>query len=594
MSPGAKRSAAFGAGLMLAATALAAVPAAAQDEDVPQGGTIVVGEWQQATQLNTFMSNALRDQEAAWIISRPLVTIDNDGRYIPEFLTEVPTVENGLVVLDEDGDGFTVKLNMKEGLKWSDGTPFTLHDFKALYDWALGVNIDGSAGCVYCLSFVPIIDPSLEGEARYAPENQYVESITVSDDGLSGEIRFRKNYSAFINGLLFQPLIAPHYWAEVPVDEIATRAVPGSDTLLEIPTNGPFVVSAASADGIDFVPSPHWTADSGPNLDELRLRFFGDKDGMFAAFLNGEIDLTLNTTLADVATLQTVDPSIGHAQTDQGWLYEHLDFNTERAEKGLGDPAVRRALRMALDKGALLDVLFPGAGLEPACSISPPNLWYAADVECAPYDPDAAAAALDELGWIFDPDAGTRVKDGTEMRFRMCTSSGNPLRLTTLGRIAQDLNAIGVATDIQTESIPVYFGSWEETTAETDCNIYRGTFDISLYTSQVTGDPYSDYYFNYHSSQPATEANPGGVAITRIADPELDQLLDAIGAQVDPEAVRAAAAAVVVKIDELANEIPLYYRPEPLGVSSHLGGFDQGNPSTATKLWDVENWYFVP
>ena len=312
---------------------------------------------------------------------------------------------------------------------------------------------------------------------------------------------------------------------------------------------------------------------------------------MFTAFLNGEIDLTLNTTPADTAALQVVDPSRGIVQVDVGWLYEHLDFNTERTDLGLDDPAVRQALRMAIDKQGLIDVLFPGAGLTPACAITPPNLWYAQVLECAPYDPEAAGAALDELGWVVDPEQGTRVNGDRVMRFQMCTSSGNPTRLTTLGRISQDLGAIGVATNIQTEDSTIYFGSWDQTSADTDCNIYRGTFDLSLYTSQLTGDPYSDWYFSYHSSQPATEANPGGVNVSRIADEELDAALDAVGGEITPEGVIETTEGVITRIDELANEVPLYYRPEPLGISVRLGGFGKGNPSTATKLWDVENWF---
>jgi ABC-type transport system substrate-binding protein len=173
----------------------------------------------------------------------------------------------------------------------------------------------------------------------------------------------------------------------------------------------------------------------------------------------------------------------------------------------------------------------------------------------------------------------------------MCTSSGNPTRLTTLGRISEDFGRIGVATNIQTEDSTIYFGSWEETSPETECNIYRGTFDVSLYAGQLTGDPYSDWYFNYHSTQPASDENPGGVAITRIADEELDAALVALGGEITPEGVLEATAAVVERVDELANEIPLYYRPEPLGISTRLGGFGKGNPSTATKLWDVENWF---
>ena len=80
------------------------------------------------------------------------------------------------------------------------------------------------------------------------------------------------------------------------------------------------------------------------------------------------------------------------------------------------------------------------------------------------------------------------------MRIRMCTSSGNPTRLTTLGRISQDWGSHRCGRDIQTEDPAVYFGSWDETTSETDCNIYRGTFDVALYTDQLSPDPYGDWF----------------------------------------------------------------------------------------------------
>ena len=147
---------------------------------------------------------------------------------------------------------------------------------------------------------------------------------------------------------------------------------------------------------------------------------------MFTAFLAGDLDLTLNTTLADVAALQTVDPSIGRTIVDTGWQYEHLDFNFERSNLGLDDPNVRRALAMAIDKQTLLDVLFPGAGLTPACSIAPPAQWYATEIECDPYDPAAAAALLDEAGWTVDPDTGARVQG----RQRPCASTPAPAPAT--------------------------------------------------------------------------------------------------------------------------------------------------------------------
>ena len=592
MTPWSRRSLAFGATLMLAATAVMAAPAAAQDGDAPQGGTIVVGEWQAAEQLNGFLTNALKDFEAIRPATRPLAGVNDQGEFVPELLAEFPSAENGGIVPDEDGEGFTMNLVLQEGLAWSDGTPFTLHDYKWNYDWAVSTGASGQVGCPYCSQLAPLRDPTLTGEALWAPENQRVDSFEVSEDGLTAAIHFAEDFAGWITMLTEIHLIAPHYWADVPVEEIATRSVVGSDTLLEIPTNGPFRIVAASAEGVDYEPNEHWAADSGPNLEQLRLRFFGSKEGMFTAFLNGEIDLTLNTTLADVAALQSVDPSIGRAIVDTGWQYEHLDFNHERTELGLDDPVVRRALAMAIDKQALLDVLFPGAGLEPACSPAPPAQWYAVEIECDPYDPEMAAALLDEAGWVADPALGTRVKDGDQMRIHMCTSSGNPVRLTTLGRIAQDWLTIGVAADIETSND--IFNPWDLTTAETECNIYRGTFDVSLYTDQLSPDPYSDWFGKYHSTQVGTDENPGGINIPRVRDENLDALISELGSSMTEEEIVETAAAVQQYVVDQSIEAALYYRPEPSGIGNHLGGFEKKNPSTATSLWDAENWWFIP
>jgi peptide/nickel transport system substrate-binding protein len=595
MSQATRRSFAFGAAMMLAVTALTATPVGAQDGDVPQGGTIVVGEWQRATQLNPYLSNALRDVEGARPAMRTLGAVNDEGEFVPELLAEFPTLDNGGVVPDEDGAGFTLNLVLQDGLGWSDGTPLTLHDYKWDYDWASMVGASGEVACPYCAQLVPLKDPSITGAEGWDPSNQRVDSFEVSEDGLTAAIHFEENFAGWITMITEIYLISPSFWSEVAIEDIATAASIDSPLLLDMPTSGPFKILAASSEGIDYGPNEFWAADSGPNLDQLRMRYFGSKDGMFAAFLNGEIDLTLNTTLADVAALQSVSPDVGRAIVDTGWQYEHVTFNHEASDVGLDDANVRRALAMAIDKRALLDVLFPGAGLEPACSNAPPAQWYAAEgIVCDAYDPEGAAALLDEAGWTVDPDLGIRAKDGNAMRIRMCTSSGNPVRLTTLGRISQDWGAISVGADIQTETPAVYFGSYDETTSETDCNIYRGTFDVALYTDQLSPDPFSDWYTSYHSSQPATDEFPSGLNILRVADSVLDDLVDKLGEQMTEEGIKDVAAEISAYLVSISGEVALYYRPEPSGIGNHLGGFEEKNPSTATSLWDVENWYFIP
>ena len=41
---------------------------------------------------------------------------------------------------------------------------------------------------------------------------------------------------------------------------------------------------------------------------------------------------------------------------------------------------------------------------------------------------------------------------------------------------------------------------------------------------------------------------------------------------------------------ENAAEIPLYYRNSTRGVSTRLQNFDK-NPSTASDIWNIEDWF---
>ena len=224
---------------------------------------------------------------------------------------------------------------------------------------------------------MPILDATLgdpkktgdptDFEAKYGADNQYISKIDVSADGLTATITWKKNYGGW-QGWLTEQLIAPQYWNDIAMDQVDKVATIGNPDLAKIPVNGPFVITGASADGIDYAPNPNWHATDPSPLDALRLRFFGSKDGLITSFLNGEVDLALNMTQADFPAVAGVDPSIGKAILDQVYQYEHVDIQNLHKDKGLDDVNVRKAIALAIDKQAILKVLFPGADLTPACS----------------------------------------------------------------------------------------------------------------------------------------------------------------------------------------------------------------------------------
>lgn len=578
-----------------------------------EGGSLIFAEWQPVSQLNPLFTTAFSAFESLFPALRGMLTIDETGTWVADLATDVPSAANqGLVVnpaapadcITADaptGDCFTLVIHLKPDLKWSDGKPLTMNDLKATYDWAAKVGEVG-AGCSGCASTVPLLDPSIEDlAAKFAPDNRYIKDITVSDDGLTATVTWQKNYAGWLGWASFVPLQGE--WLATVTPENAPSSMPVGPGIEKVPWSGPFMITAASTDGIDYKKNPNWNASNPAHLDELHEKFYASKDGMITDFLSGGIDLAFDMTQADFPAIQAVSPDVGKATLDSAWQYEHFDLMTAGgsrlggtvAKHGLDDVEVRTAIAMAVDKEDLVNVLFPGMGVEPACSVAPPGTpWRAEGIECAPYDPPGAMAKLDAAGWVVDDLTGLRTKGEDTLKLQLCTTAGNPTRLTQLSKLNQYLSAIGIPSDVSTaDATSVVFAGWANTTDDTNCSIYRGTYDIADYAYILGGDLYSNYYYTYHSKQIPSDKSPDGSNDTRLAVPEMDAALDGLGVEVDPAKQNAFATTVQQTIATQNNEIPIYYRAETTGVGVHVGGWGIYNPSSVGPTWHVEDWFFI-
>ena len=350
--------------------------------------------------------------------------------------------------------------------------------------------------------------------------------MDVSSDGLSMTVVWKKNYAGWL-GWLANPILPQHYFASLPIDQTLTQSMPVGPGIEKVPWSGPFVITDASSDGIDYARNTNYKGrDHQAYLDTLRFKFYGSKDGEIAAFLNGEVDLAFDLLQPDYPAIQGVDPSIGTAELDPAWQYEHFDLNNADSANGLDDVNVRKAIAMAVDKQDLINVLFPGQTLTPACSPAPPGTWWRIETTCPAFDVAASGAALDAAGWTLDEN-GIRAKGGDtskEMRMQLCTTSGNPTRLTELSKLSSYLSAVGIPSDISTaDASSVVFAGWADTTPTTQCSIYRGTYSIADFAYVLGGDLYSNYYYTYASSQIPSDKNPNGSNDTRIQRPRNGQ-----------------------------------------------------------------------
>jgi peptide/nickel transport system substrate-binding protein len=562
-------------------------PAATQDPNDPEGlllnytyeptegvagGSAIVGDWQAVANLNTYYDNAFTTTQVLASTMLGLWEASASGHWKPELAAKMPRFSDGSI--REVGEGFEVDLELRPGLKWSDGTPLTLEDLKYTWEW--------------------IMDPAQTGLVSGTTGWEDITDITVAADGLTATVAFSKPYAGFY-GLLASFIVPKHYFETIPVAEAATLSMPVTPDIAKVPTSGPFMFDTASATAIVVKKNPNYVGGffgQGAYLDQVTFNFYADKNGEITDFLAGNVDAALDMIAADYAAIEGVDPAIGRAILEPAWQYEHLDMNQgPNGHPMLKELDVRKAFSQAIDKDDLFAALFPGYPVpeQAACSPAPPGTyWRDETIECAPFDVAAANALLDGAGWVDSNGDGTRDKDGTEAVLKACTLSGVPVRQLTLEKIAGYFTAIGVQVDVNLTDI--LFDGWNDTTEESDCNIYRGTYDLALFAWVFTFDLFGNYYYSYHTDQwPDEEPHDGGNT-SRFSNPEMDAALDALAVEITTEAqIEAVRTVQQIYVDNVA-EIPLYYRNETRGVSTRLQNFEK-NPTTSSDIWNIEDWW---
>src|ERR1019366_9434378 len=512
------------------------------------GGTIVMGEWQPPDNLNPFYSNAFTTVEAVSPAMRGLVTITSDGKYIPDLAASIPTVANGGVVIS--GTTYTVAVGVKPGLQWSDGTPLTMNDWKATWTF---VTDPAQSGCVLCAIGYPDIS-----------------SVDVSSDGLTATLHFKDLFPGWL-ALLGNTFFQQKWLGTLKVAD-AAKSMPVSSAIASVPFNGPFTITNASKTEIDYAPNPNWKAGvdmavGGAThpayLAGLKFSFFTSKDGEIAAFKSGAIDLAFDLQTADYATVSTTDPSVGSATLVPAWEYEHLDLNndpTKARGNGLWLPDVRKAIAMAVNKPDMIAAIFPGANVTPGCSPTPPGLWFAKAETCPAFDVAGANPLLDPIMPV-GSDGNRQLTAGKDVNLELCTTAGNPTRLTELQKLQTYLQAIHIKSTVKTaDAGSVVFAGWADTKPDTDCSLYRGNYDIGDFAYVLSADPYGDYFLTYNTSAWPEKGDHNGGNDTRFSDPAMDAALANLANDADMSKQSADAGAVQDAYVGGTPEIALYYR----------------------------------
>jgi peptide/nickel transport system substrate-binding protein len=239
------------------------------------------------------------------------------------------------------------------------------------------------------------------------------------------------------------------------------------------------------------------------------------------------------------------------------------------------DPAVRRAVATAIDRGKVLQVAADGRG-SVADEFVPSTSWaFVKDVPRYVFSASEAAALLDAAGWIDHDGDGVRDKGGVALRWSVATSD-EPARLAAARQIADDLGNVGMKVDVR--SVPF--------TVLVDRVARQRDFDALLVGITVGNDP--DPYPFFHTSQ----ASDPGDNFSGYSTLPTDRLLEQARRAADQTKRRELFAQVW---NAIATDVPvvfLYFTDYLYVQSRALHGFRVAPVNDPPqRFWNVEDWY---
>lgn len=501
-----------------------------------KGGTAVEALLGQASVLNPLFeaNDTARDVDS--LIYQGLTTVDSRQDTV------------GLLASDwaVSPDHMTYTFDIRGGVKWGDGEPFTRDD--VLFTFHV-----------------------LQDLEYQEPSGAFWRDVGVAPGGPGQVVFSLKAPSASFPLALRIGIIPKHVYAGMAPAQIAASPYSGVRAF----GTGPFKVAAITPLAITLDRNPY--ANPQPYLDHLVLRTYPAADPQMAiqAVLSGAADLVGGLEPQEVDALQ------GHADVEivESRLFTNsfASFNPEGDGKlFFGDATVRQALSEAIDRQRLINDVLAGKG-DPDPTPIPTADWAysAAAGSVHPYDPVAAAKALDAAGWVIDPASKLRVKNGNQFKVTMVAADSYP-NLQIAQGVSQQLSDIGVEVDVK--ALPA-------SQLVNDYLIGRN-YEMALVTFDVGSDP--DQYTLWHSGLDTGTLNFAYSRGWGLIDKDLEDGR----AAVDPPSRLAAYIDFQMLMVDAAPAIFLYAGRYDYAVSRRVHGVHMNKAiEPADRFQYVTDWY---
>ncbi len=460
------------AALLVAATLLSTALSTALAQTA--GGKLVIARGDPPTNLDPHKTGEAAADQVNALIGGGLMVLDPDTLAVRPWLAESYTQS-------EDGTLFTFTL--KQGVTFHNGDPLTAHDWKYTFERALDPETQATVSR-------DMLGPIASIEAP----DDYTLVVTLS----SPSAVFLRNLSS--SGYLM-PL--SQRAVEAAGDSYGQNPVGvGAYRFKEWVTGYSITLERNPA----YAWPPYYVENQGAAYpDEIEIRYIPEAGTLVAALETGEIDVAA-VGATDLFLFEN-NPGFEVYSALRSGIGALFMFNME--DEVMSDLRVRQAFSLATSKDFFIDRSLEGRGIAATGPLPPSLPGYdpaSADTDYD-FDLEAAAALLDEAGWVVGAN-GIRAKDGQPLRVRIVAYS--------VGSVVQDSELL--QNQLQAVGVDAVVESYERG-LQTQM-LRDGDYQIAP-LGWTYGDP-DVLYLLYHSTQIASGLNFG-----KINDPELDAALEA-------------------------------------------------------------------
>lgn len=324
-------------------------------------------------------------------------------------------------------DGRTISFELRQNLRFSDGTPFSADDV--------------------AFTIKQLMDPALHsptGDMFRSSQGQL--QVTVSSP-----TRIAITFSA------------PIADSVKSFDQVAIMS--GKSPQKEMAVLGPFYV-AEDKPGAYLVlkRNPYyWKHDAQgrqlPYLDSVRLDILQSQDTEIVRLLRGEIDFINSLSPDYYDKLEAENPALVHdagvsLDSEFMWFNQVPSAPIPNYKKAwFGSTNFRRAISEAINRQDIARIVFKGHAQPAVGVVSPANkFWFNLQLQAHPFDQKSALARLRQDGFVFQ-DGTLKDRDRHAVEFSIVTNANkNRERMATL--IQQDLAGIGIKVNVVTLDFP--------------------------------------------------------------------------------------------------------------------------------------------